>query len=154
MGRPVDIQFALKPLKKIRKMWDKDVWPFSDQLNRLKWWTGPARPGPTRPDRNALWRLISQKVWKIWIWKFNTISIQLSNLCYYNLELISLSVWKLWAFPQGSNFVNFQQFFHHNFRLKYNFLILIVASLRSSRFIKINLIIYQKNIFLSMKINF
>ena len=28
MGRPVDIKSALKPLKKIGKMWDKDVWPF------------------------------------------------------------------------------------------------------------------------------
>ena len=40
------------------------------------------RPEPTRPDRNALWWLISQKVWKIGTWNFNTIFIQLHNLCY------------------------------------------------------------------------
>ena len=79
------------------------------------------RPGPTRPDRNALWRLITQKVWKIETWNFNTIFIQHSNLCYQNLILISLIVWKQWSFPQGSHFVNFQQFFHHNFRLRRDF---------------------------------
>ena len=119
------------------------------------------RPDPTRPGRNALWRLISQKVWKIGTWNFNTIFIQLSNLCYQNLELISLLVWKLWAFPQGSNFVNFQQFFHHNFRLKWNFWILMVPSERScwdlseyiSFYIRKYFFIY-KNKFLGEKLNF
>ena len=32
-----------------------------------------------RPDRNALWWLISQKVCKIETWKFNTIFIQVFN---------------------------------------------------------------------------
>ena len=30
--------------ERVGKMWDKDIWPFSDQLNRLKWWTGPTQP--------------------------------------------------------------------------------------------------------------
>ena len=98
-------------------------------ISRYMEWTGPARPDPARPDparpdRNALWRLITQKVWKIETWNFNTIFTQHSNLCYQNLELISLIVWKLWSFPQGSNFVNFQQFFHHNFRLEWKIWIL------------------------------
>ena len=50
----------------------------------------------------------------------------------YDIELKSLFVWKLWEFPQGSNFVNFQQFFHHNFWLKIKYCILMVSSERSS----------------------
>ena len=46
--------------------------------------------------------------------------------------MISLIVWKLWAFPQRSNFGNFQQFFHHNFWLKWKFWILVVPSERSN----------------------
>ena len=45
-----------------------------------------------RLDRNAIWRLITQKAWKVKIWNFNTIFIQISNLGYKNLELISLIV--------------------------------------------------------------
>ena len=65
---------------------------------------GPTRPGPARPDRNALWQLISQKVWKIGTWNFNTNFIKLFNLYYQIFKLISLIVWKLWAFPQCSSF--------------------------------------------------
>jgi len=70
------------------------------------------------PDREALYRLISQKVCKIGTWNFNTIFIQVFNLCYQNLESMSFIVLKLGAFLQRSNFGYFQQFFHHNFRLK------------------------------------
>ena len=118
-----------------------------DPISRYMEWTGPARPGPARPDRNALWRLITQKLWKIETWNFNTIFIQHSNLCYQNLILISLIVWKLWSFPQGSNFVNFQQFFHHNFRLRRNFWILMVPSERSSWDLSEYTLFYIKQIF-------
>ena len=79
---------------------------------------------------------------------FNTIFIQLFNLCYQNLEFMSLLVWKLWEFPQGSNFVNFQQFFHHNFRLKWKFSFLMVSSEISSTDL-LEYILFQifKNIF-------
>ena len=40
------------------------------------------------------------------------------------MESISLIVWKLCAFRQRRNFGNYQQFFHHNFRLKWKFWIL------------------------------
>ena len=45
-----------------------------------------------RPDRNALWRCISQKVWKMGMRKFDTIFIQVFNLCYQSLILISTIV--------------------------------------------------------------
>ena len=50
------------------------------------------------------------------------------NLCYYNLESISLRVRKLYGIRQRSDFRNFQPFFNHNFRLRWNFLILKVSS--------------------------
>ena len=53
------------------------------------------RHDPTRLDRNALWHIISQKVWKIGTWNFNTIFSQLFNLYYQILKLISLIVWTL-----------------------------------------------------------
>ena len=108
---------------------------------------GPTRPGPARPGRNALWRLITQKFGKVKTWNVDTIFIQHSNLCYQNLILISLIVWKLWSFPQGSNFVNFQQFFHHNFRLRRNFWILMVPSERSSWDLSEYTLFYIKKIF-------
>ena len=43
-----------------------------------------------------------------------------------NLESITFIVFKLCAFLQRSNFGIFQQFFHHNFWLKWNFWILMV----------------------------
>ena len=67
------------------------------------------------------------------------------------MELISLLVWKLWAFPQGSNFVNFQQFFHHNFWLKWNFWILMVSLERSSSDLSEYTLLYIKKIFLHLK---
>ena len=137
MGRPVDIKSAVSRKRSILGIWcwEQKVFVLTQLVDI---WSeparpGPARPDPARPDRNALWRLITQKLWKIETWNFNTIFIQHSNLCYQNLILISLIVWKLWSFPQGSNFVNFQQFFHHNFRLKWNFRILMVPLERSCR---------------------
>ena len=88
--------------------------------------------GLARPDRNALWRLISGKVWKLWTRYFEIIFILIFNFSYQNLESISLIVWKLCAFRQRSNFGNFKQFFHHNFQLKYKFWILMVSFWRSS----------------------
>ena len=55
----------------------------------------------------TLWRLISQKKWKIRTWNFDTIWNQVSNLCYQNLDSISSIVWKICAFPQRSNFISF-----------------------------------------------
>ena len=80
------------------------------------------------PDFNALWRFISQKIYEIGAFNFSTIFMNVFNLCYQNLKSISLTVSKLWAFWQRSNFGNFQQFFHHNCRLKWKFWILNVAS--------------------------
>ena len=96
MGRLVDIQTAQNVYKKSEKI---DT-HFYDHFctNWIIY-----NDEPPRPDRNALWRLISLKVWKIRTWNCNTIFTQLSNLCYQILELISLIVWKLWAFPQRSN---------------------------------------------------
>ena len=92
------------------------------------------RPGQsqTRPVCNAFSRLISEKVYKMGTWNFHTIFIQVFNLCYQNLGLISLMVWKLCAFRQCRKFGNLQQFFHHNFRLKWKFWILIDSSEISS----------------------
>ena len=69
------------------------------------------RPDPTRIDRNALWLLISRKVWKIGTWNFDTIFIHIFNLCYQNLESVSLIVRKSMSFWQRSNFGNFSSFF-------------------------------------------
>ena len=154
MGRLVDIQTALRPLKKVVKNWNKFVGPFWDSLNRLKRWTGP-----TQPDRDALWRLIFWKVYMIETWKFYTTFIQVFNLCYTNLGSISLIVWKLCTFRQRSSLGNFQQFFHHNFRLKWKFWILMVSTERTSSdlseytifqiksiiFLSIQIIFYMKN---------
>jgi len=147
MGRPVDIKSAVSRKQSILDIWcwEQKVF-FFYPISRYMEWTGPARP-----DRNALWRLITQKVWKIETWNFNTIFIQHFNLCYQNLELISLTVSKLWSFPQGSNFVNFQQFFHHNFRLKRNFWILMVPSERSSWDLSEYTLFYIKQIFFHLK---
>ena len=51
-----------------------------------------------------------------------------SNLCYKNVGLISLIVGKLCTFRQCSNIGNFQQFCHHNFRVKGILWILMVSS--------------------------
>ena len=42
--------------------------------------------GPTRPDHDAIWRLISRKILKIGIWKFDIILIKVFTLCYLNLR--------------------------------------------------------------------
>ena len=39
----------------------------------------PARPGPTRPGTDALWRVISQLIRKIQMQKFNTMWLQVLN---------------------------------------------------------------------------
>ena len=93
----------------------------------FKRWTGS-----TRFDRTAIWRLIFQKVWKIETWNLNAIFIEVFNSCYLNLESISMIVWKLYVFHQRRNFGKFQQFFHHDFRLRWKFWILMVSSERSS----------------------
>ena len=51
--------------------------------------------------------------------------VYLMNLGYIIFQ-ISLVFWKLCYFRQCSNFSNCQQFFHHNFRLKWKFWILMV----------------------------
>ena len=52
----------------------------------FKRWTGPTRPG-----RNALWCLISQKVYKIGTWNFETQSSFKSSICAINIWN-----WYLW----------------------------------------------------------
>ena len=79
------------------------------------------RPDPTRPGTTRLWQsstLISRKLFKIRTWNFDRILLQVFNLGYQNFKSISPIVWKLCAFRQRNHFVNFQQFFYHNFRLK------------------------------------
>ena len=70
-----------------------------------------------------------QTALKLGFWNFDTLFIQVK---YQNMGSISLIVWKLWAFRQRSNFGNFQHFFHHDFRLKWKFWILMVSSERST----------------------
>ena len=125
MGRLVDIQTDIKPLKKIGKNWDNVFFfrpaEFSGQLNCLKRWTDPARPG-----RNDLWRFISQILYKIGTWNFNILFV---------LSKFGISVFdslKTMDFSARSNFGNFQQFFHHNFRLKWKSWSLLVPLGRSS----------------------
>ena len=114
------------------------------------------RPDLTQLGRNDLWWLISRKVYKIRTWNFNTIFIQVFNLCDQNLESVSLIVWKLYAFWQCSNFGNFQQFFYDNFRLRWKIWMMMVESERSSwDFKKIYLILNNLKIyFFIYKINF
>ena len=92
------------------------------------------RPGPARPDPVPPWRSLtaffSESMKDKWTdsappWRsltayfsesikdrnFQTTFILVFNLC-------SLIVLKLCGFRQRSNFGTFQQFFHHNFRLK------------------------------------
>ena len=58
--------------------------------------------------------------------------IKVYKLWYYNLESVYLIVWKLQVFQQHSYFSIFQQvFFHHNFRQKRTFSILMVSFKRS-----------------------
>ena len=66
------------------------------------------------------------------LWNFNKISIEVFNLCYQNLGSISLILFKPCAFRQRINFRNLQQFFHHNFQLKWKFWIFMVSSERYS----------------------
>ena len=66
-------------------------------------------PDLTRTHRDAFWRFIYQKVFKIRKSNFDTILNKLSNLCYSNLVSISLIAWKLWVFWHRSNFGYFQQ---------------------------------------------
>ena len=67
--------------------------------------------------------------------KFGTIFIQFSKFCFQSLGSISMSVWKLCVIRQRSNFGNFQQFFHHNFRLKLKIWIRMVSSERSGLYL-------------------
>ena len=69
--------------------------------------------------------LFFQKIYILDTGNFYTIFIQVFNLYYKNMMSISLIVLKLCAFRKRSNFGNFQQFFHHKFRLKLKFWILI-----------------------------
>ena len=69
------------------------------------------RPDPTRPDRDALWWIISLKASNIGKWNFDTILIQVINFCFQNLESISFIVWKLCTFRQRNHFGNFYNFF-------------------------------------------
>ena len=58
-----------------------------------------------------------------------------SALCGVSIMYIRIGydgINKLFASRQRSNFGNFQQCFHHNFRLKWKFLLLMVSSERSS----------------------
>ena len=66
---------------------------------------------------------------------FDTIFFQVFNLCYQNLGLISLTVCKLCTFWQRSISGKFQQFFHHNFRLKWKFWIMMISPERSSSYL-------------------
>ena len=86
-----------------------------------------------------------------WKGNFDTIFIQV----YTNLGSISLTVWKLCAFRQRSNFRNFQQFFHHNFRLKIllvmryigKFVILMLECIGiiTSKYMRLKLVFIKKN---------
>ena len=76
----------------------KKRWIFFSSYNLLKREKAKRYDEPARPDSNALWRLISQKIWEIGTWNFNTIFIQVFNLCYQNLESISFIVLKLSTF--------------------------------------------------------
>ena len=97
-----------------------------------------------RPNHNAIWRLISQKVYMIETWNFDTIFNQVFNLCYQTLESISLIVWTLCGFRQRSNFGNFQHIFHHNFQLRRKFWIITVLSERSSSYLSENTLFQKK----------
>ena len=98
------------------------------------------------------------------------ISITLySSIAFCNCILrkmqISLILWKLWAFRNEKylirfirkylityqKFIHFQQFFHHNFRLKWKFWNLMVPSERSSSDLS-EYTLFEKK--LSIKINF
>ena len=48
------------------------------------------QPDPARPDRDAIWRIISRKIWMRGMWNFNTIFMQVLNLSYYSFGSISL----------------------------------------------------------------
>ena len=105
------------------------LWGLAESLKTMN------RPGPTQPDppwpgpdRNALWRLISWKVWKIETWNFNTTFIQVFNLCYKNSGSISLIILILYVFLQRRISVIFSYFFYHNFRFKWKFWNLRVPS--------------------------
>ena len=117
MGRPVGIQSALKPLKKLEKIEIK----FYDHFRTIAESFKPTRPDPTWPDHNALWWLICQKVYKIGIWNFDKIFIQVFNLCYQSLESIYYIVWKLWDFPQRKSLLIFSSFFIITFDWNGNF---------------------------------
>ena len=112
MGRLFDIQTALKLFMKILGL--------AESFKTMN-----------RPDHDALWRLISRKVWKIETWNFDTIFIPIFNLCYQNLKSISLIVQKLCAFGNVAISVILSSV-HHNFRLELKLGILKVSSERSS----------------------
>ena len=80
----------------------------------------------------AIYKRKCIKIQKIGTWNFDTIFIQVFNLWYTNLGSISLIVWKLYAFRERTNFGHFQQFSHHNFRLKWKFWIQMFSSVKSS----------------------
>ena len=120
MGRPVIIQSALKPFRKLGNNWNKVLWPFLDKPNHLKRWIGP-----TVTLFDGLF-VIKYKI------NVSKTLIQVFTLCYQNLESISYIIFKLSAFLQRRHFGNFRQFFHQNFRLRWKFLNLMVPSDRST----------------------
>ena len=70
---------------------------------------------------------LARKAKKMETWNHNTILFVLLKFgidIFHSLEIS--------AFRQCNNFGIFQQCFHHNFRLKWKFLILIIPSERSS----------------------
>ena len=85
------------------------------------------------------------------MWNFDTIFIQVLSF-HQNLGSISLIFWKLCAFRQHNG--SFQQFFHHNFRLKWKFWILMFSLEKSCSDLSEYTLFQIKNIFFIYKNQF
>jgi len=66
-------QQMLKSLKIVVENFWKRRNSYFGVNNPFLMWTGPARPGPARPDHDAVWRIISLPLFKRATWKFKTI---------------------------------------------------------------------------------
>ena len=112
--------FQIPESKTSKKFGKKLIYIFMTILGLVESFKMMNRPDPTRFNRNALWRLISRKVYKIKVWNFDTIFMQVLNLYYWNLQSIFVIVWKLCAFWQRSNIINFQSFIMITFDWNWN----------------------------------
>ena len=117
-------------------------------FSRKLWWQNCWK----LPKLHVTEKPIVFKLSKISIPNFDSTNWRFKWRLRQNFTSLYFMVWKHCAFWQRSNFGNFQQFFHHNFRLKWKIWILMVSSERfSSDLSEYTLFLIKKHIFWYIK---